>query len=647
MNEEVTELSNDFCKYYNAINTSTEQEFYGIIYSNKFLQPIEYINSLIKNDIPFLNRIVNFAVIKLSITKEERLALIIDKYDPNDNLANYLTKKETLDLQHLEIMIEKLISLFDQLSNLKIYCYDINPQNILMHNGEFLKIKEFINSYPFFYQKNQYLAAEIIECHPAARFLQNNSADIYALSMTMFEAYTGKSFWTNYETNEIYNFARFDNTSSKYLLSKVRVPERLRVFFKWTLHDEANVRWNLILLKEWFNGKITKITHESITDNKNTIGFNDHIYSCAKSLAYALFKNWHEASKFIRDNKILKWASREQISSESLEQIKSMVDIKQDSSFIVTSSVNSHIKIPKILSLLDPNGCIRQENIAFTAASIPLFMHYLISNNKREIADYVMKLIKEDVWALYNNNSIAAGHLEKNLADKYKYAASYIQIGSSIKNLEKLTYSLNPYAHCDSSILQNLYITSISELLIGLNNVAKNEYKKFHIDRNIMAYITARLNIKDDIRSNILSNFPKFFDHPILNSLNILNILQQHEPNIDVSNITKVMVKELKELMQDNLHHVEFKKKLFNQLDEVAEDGNFSKIIQIFSNQQQFVNDYNGYFEACRQIKIIEQNIKIISDENSTFNSSLIVGQKATVLMSYIMCFIVTIAVII
>ncbi|RTK92698.1 MAG: hypothetical protein EKK61_03155 [Rickettsiales bacterium] len=647
LNEEIAELSNDFCKYYNVINTATNEEFYGIIYDNKFLHPIEYIDSLNNHDVPFLNQIIRYAIIKLSTSKEERLAVIVPKYDPDNNLANYILKGLTISTAQFEIIIDKMIKLFNHLSELKIFCYDINPQNILMHDGEFLKIKEFINSYPYFFQKNQYLAPEIIEAHQAARFLQSNTADIYALGITMFEAYTGKSFWNDYETNDAYNNARFENTTSKFLLSKVKIPEKLKVFFKWTLHDEANARWNLILLKDWIDGKITKLSHELISDNKNTIGFNDNIYSSPKSIVYALFKNWHEASRFIRDNKLFKWASREQISNESLEQIKSMVDVKQDTSFIVVSSANSHIKIPKILAVLDSNGCIRQENIAFTAASIPIFLHYLISNNKRELAEYVVKLMKEEVWILYNKNPIAAGYLEKTVAEKYKYAASYIQIGSSIKNLKKLSYSLNSYMHCDSSILQNLYITSIRELLVGLNKIAQNQYKKFHIDRNIMSYITAKLNLKDDLRSTILSNFPKFVDNPTLNALNMLNILQQYEPDIDVTNITKMFVKDLKELFQDCLHNVEFKKKILVQLDEVANEGQFDKIIKIFSNQQQFLNDYNGYYEACRQIKIIEQNITMINDEDSNFVTAMLIGQKATVLLSYIMCFIVTVAVII
>ena len=646
LTQEVTELSNEFCKYYRATHTTTNEEYYAIIYNNKFLHPLRDIEKLSKAKIANLNSIISYAIVKLSLTKEDRLVVIVDKYDPSDNLANFISKGKTIDNAQFEEIADKIIETLDRLKSLNIYCYDINTSNILMKNGEFLALKEFINSYPNFYQDNQYLAPEIVECHPAARYVENNLGDIYAFAVTMYEAYTGKSYWNDYGNTQDYNYARFENTTSKFLLSKVRLTEKFRVFFKWTLHDEANLRWGSENIRDWIDGKITKMTHESISENKNTIAFNDNNYSNAKSICYALFRNWQEAGKFIRDNKLFKWASRQEISGENLEQIKSMIDIKQDSSFIVTSSANSQVKIPKLLSLLDPNGPLRHENIAFTAASIPIFIHFLTSNNKRDIAEHVLKLAKEEVWLLYSKNPYAAGHLNDKKIENFKRQTS--NIGIAVKNLDKLTYLLNPDTYCNSNIVNGKYILTLKELMIALDEYAdKARNLKFNIDRNIISFIAARLGIKEELRSNILSNFPKFADHPTLNGLNALNILQQQEPDINISNICQAFVKDLKELFQDYLHNVEFKKKIFFQLDEVAALGKLSEIIHIVSNQQQFINDYNGYYEACRQLKIIEQNIKLISNEDAIYNSSLLLGQKATVLLSYIMCFIVTIAVII
>ncbi len=647
LNEEVLELSNEFCKYYYATNSETEEEFFAIVFENDFLHPVKNIDFLCKNRISQLNQIYDYSIIRLSSTKEEHLAVIIDRYNPADNLASYLENGNTLNTTELEALIEKLANIFSRLSEADIYCYSINPSNILMHEGEFLALREFVDSYPNFHQEEQYVAPELVECHIAGRYVLNIKSDIYALGVTMFEAYTSKSIWKEHKSIVDYNNARFENTTSKYLLSGTRIPEKLRVFFKWTLHDEANIRWGTGQLREWLLGKITKATHESISDNKNIMAFSEVNYSSLKSIAYAFFHNWPEAIKFIRDNKLFKWASREQLDSDSLEQIKAIVDKKSESPFMVTNSVNSHIKVSKLLSLLDPNGSIRTEGIAFSAASIPYFVYYLVTQNKRELVEKVLKLIKDESWLLYQKNSDAAGYLKKVPAEDYARLASYINTGSVAKSVERFAYSLNNNACCYSPVLKGKYVTTIPELLNALDTYAEKNPQKFNIDRNIVAFVAAKLELLDDIKSAILPNFPRFAEHPVIRGLSILNILEQHEPEIKIPNICNVIISDLKVLFEEHVHNIEFKKRIVFQLTEVAKEGNLKKVIQILSDQQQFINDYNGYYEACRKAKIIEETIKTFSNEDKIFSGALLLGQKTTVLVSYVLCFIVTVAVII
>jgi hypothetical protein len=647
LSEEVLELSNEFCKYYYATDAQTEEEFFAIVFENNFLHPIDNIDFFYKNNIVHLNTIHNYSIVRLSSTKEEHLAVIVDKYDPSDNLASYLASGNSVIAADLEDIIDKFSNVFSILYDEGIYGYSINPSNILMHEGKFLALKEFINSYPNFYQENQYLAPELVECHPAARYISSIKSDVYALGVTMFEAYTSKSIWKEHNSIIEYNNARFENTTSKYLLSRTRVPEKLRVFFKWVLHDEANVRWEASHIKDWLSGKITKAAYESLSDNKNTIAFGEVSYSSLKSIAYAIFNNWNEAIKFTKDNKLFKWASREQLDNDSLEQIKALVDKKSESPFMVTNSINSHIKISKLLSLLDPNGSIRCQGIAFSASSIPYFIYYLVVQNKREITEKVLKLIKEDAWLLYEKNHDAAGHLKKIPADDYKNLASYVNTGSIVKSIERFAYSLNKNACCQSPLLKDKYVTTIYELLGALDTYAEKNPKKFNIDRNIVAFVSAKLDIVDDIKPAILANFPKFVEHPVVRALTIFNILEQHEPEIETPNIRSAIISDLKDLFEEHIHNVEFKKRLISQLTEVAKNGSLSKVIQLLSNQQQFVNDYNGYYEACRKAKLIEEQIKILRNEDKMFSGALLLGQKITVLVSYVLCFIVTITVII
>lgn len=646
LNEEVIELSNEFCKYYYTTDDSEQDEFFAVVFENSFIPRINVLDFLSKTPIAGLNNILAYSIVRLSTTKEEHLVAIVDAYDTSSTLENQLQHGTTLKLQELESIINSINNILINLKDEKIFCCNINPSNILMKDGKFHALREFIDTYPNFHQEEQYLAPELIECHKAARYIKNPTSDIYALGVSMFEAYTNKPHWNDHPTMHDYNHARFENSTNKYLLGRVKVPERLRTFLKWTMHDDSSVRWKTSKIKEWVEGKNSKSTHESLTDTKNIIGFKDNNYSTLKSLAYALFNSWNDGMKFIKDTKLFKWASREKLSTDSLEAIQAIVDKKSESSFVVTNTLGSHIKLSKLLSLIDYNGSIRQEGLALSASSIPYLVHNLVIDNNKDIIEKVVKTMKNEDWGLYSNKVNASGHLSRAESDNFINLANSVQFGSVVRGVERLAYSLNPTLVCQSKLLKGKYVTSIQELLVGLDDYAAKHPQNFTIDRHIIAFIAAKLDLKEDIKAAILPNFPKFSEHPVIRGLSILNLLQQHETSIEIPNVCKAITLDLITMFEEHLHNVEFKKRTISKIEEISKEGSLDQIIHMLSDQQQFINDYNGYYEACRQAKIIEQQIKSLNNQDRIFNGALLLGQKTTVLLSYVLCFIVTVTVI-
>jgi hypothetical protein len=646
LDEEETSLSNEFCKYYRASDDSENNKFFALVFENSFIPQINVLDFVSKNPVKGLNNTLSFSVVKLSTLKEERLVAIVNYYDPNATLAAQLQKGETIKLQNLETIIESINSIIANLQAKNIFCYNINPSNILMKDGEFYALREFVDTYPNFYQEEPYLAPELIECHPAARYIQNSASDIYALGISVFEAYTNKHPWNDHQTMQEYNLARFENGTSKYLLAQVKVIEKLRTFLKWTTHDDASVRWISSKITEWLEGKNSTVSHESISVNKNIFSFNGNNYSTMKSLSYSIYNNWQEGINIFKDNKLFKWASRGQVSSDILEGIQSLIEKKQDFNFIVTNSSNGQKKLSKLLSLLDQNGSIRQEGLAVSAVSIPYFLHYLMINSKKNLIDKVINLVKDENWANYYGKPKSAGNLRRVEADNILLQVNSIKPKSITRGLERLTYSINPTIICQSKLLRGRYITSVKELLTALDAYAAKNPKNFTIDRHIIAFIAAKMDLKDDIKDAILPNFPKFAEHPVIRGLSILNVVQQHEPLIKIPNICRVIANDLNEIFKDYLHNVEFKKQIISKIEEISKEGSLDKIIHLLTDQQQFINDYNGYYEACKQAKMLERQINSLGNQDSIFNNALLIGQKSTVLLSYVLCFIVTVTVI-
>jgi hypothetical protein len=255
--------------------------------------------------------------------------------------------------------------------------------------------------------------------------------------------------------------------------------------------------------------------------------------------------------------------------------------------------------------------------------------------------------MQDKSWQNYLNIN-SAGFLEESKSDDFHYFAAHNNNTSLHKNNERLIYSLNPYLPCLSSILDGKYVTDIKELLLALDSHAQKKPNNFTVDRHISAFIAAKLDLKDNIKPVILSNFPKFAEHLTVKSLSIINLLYQHEPDIKITYICKAIGLELVKLFDQFLHNTEFKKTILAKIQSVAQDGDISQIIAIFSNQQLFIDDYNGYYEACKKAKSLEEEIMTLSTKTNSFNdAAILLGQKTTVLASYILCLVAIVTIII
>ena len=650
LNEEIHELSNKFCKYYYASNIDDESMFFAIVYEPSFVVPIKTIDSLLKNPISGVNEIISWSVVKISSNGAEHLVIIVNSYDYNNNLFTYIQKNGPISSSSNEKIILNLTNVIHTLSLQSIYGYNISPSNILMDNeGNFLSLREFVNSYSYFHEENQYIAPELIECLQASRRTQSCKQDIYALGISIFYSFSGQSPWTKFLHPEEYNENRFEHSSYKYLMNKLKTSERLRNFLRFALHDDATIRWGTRQIYDWLDGKTDKIVYDSLSSNKYTIGFNDRNYSNPKSLSYAMFRFWEQANKFIRDTKLLQWAGKQQLSNEALTSIKYIIDARSSDSVVAvgTNPVTSNQKLSKLLSILDPNGGLRHETIAVSAESIPESLQYLQTSKRKILVEQLIKIMKDESWKYYSNND-SVGLLEETRGNEFRYLAAHNNQTSPYKNNERLIYSLNPALPCLSPTLDGKYVTNIKELLTALESYSQKKPNSFGVDRHIIAFIAAKLDLKDDVKAVILSNFPKFAEHHAVSSLSVINLLHQHEPDIKITNICKSISLELAKVLDQYLHNVEFKKNVLAKIETVAHDGNISNIIAVFSNQQQFIDDYSGYYEACKKAKYIEQQISTLSSQTDIFNgTAILLGQKTTVLASYILCLIAIVTIII
>lgn len=638
INDEILILSNECTKYYSAIdseNIDNNQKYFAIVYEKSFNPPIALINTLSSNALHVLNNVVTYSIVKISTSQVYKLVAIVKAYDVSNNLTNYISNNGALSVDILQDkLLSDLAKLISHCSMMDIHCGNINPNNIIvLSNGDFM-LREFINVYSNYGQSEYYLAPEIVECAQYARRVDSTAADIYALGMTAFYALTATEPWMNYSDIEEFNKTRFERTIYKLLLnSHKKISEYYKLFFKGTLHEDINSRWNAQDVFDWLNGKVSKApVFSSIVDNRNSITFNDHHYTTLKSIAYGMFCHNNIALQFLQEDKLFKWVKR------FYEHQVNINDIYSEIKSINRHNINLlNLWLSKLLSKLDPQGSIRYNSLSITAKSIPDVLYYCMVTQKMSIVNRIMEIIHEQYW-IVNDDVNFANTLNQNEALLILNISNKYSIKSHIYSYERITYSINIHAPCASPILSSEYVMNLDDLLHALDKLAAKNPKQFDIDRHIIAFAAAKLNLYKEDEIQLLKKVSNLFNNNLICGLCILNIAQQCAREINISKLCSVLTNKIIRLLNRHLHNVQTKNDFAKALDEASKSGQLSKVIHVLSNQNQFIHDHNGYNNALRNIRAIKHQIHELNLSNANNNNALFWGQKITVLFSYILC---------
>lgn len=649
LSEPIHQLSNDFCKYFNVVSPHKDHKYFAIIFEKDFNVDIGLLELLSNNQSKHLNNLITFSIVRLSHIQSSRLVAIVRAYDIENSLGHYIERNGPLSSDQInKKLIPQLNSLLSWCEGRNINCGNINPYNILIENDGNFILREFFIAYPHYSQLEHYLAPEIIECVNVGRKIIDNSADIYALSITIFFSLTGKQPWKEYSRLHRYNEERLEQSTYKLLIFRKRISEHFKVFFKGTMNDNIKHRWKTKNLTEWLQDHLSKsVFFEGINESVNIINFKNSSYSTSKSIAYALFNNWEHAISFIQDDKLLKWIKRDQRSEKDIENVQAFFTTERNIRNTNLTKIHDRSdRLSKILIALDPQGAIRVNNLAFSAPSIPVMLYHYMVHNKRAQADNVIKVIQNKYWRIATATPSACT-IDQNQERNLEHLIDNYSPNSTIFGLERLVYSLNKYIPCLSPIIKQSYCITLADLLVALDKVANQTPNKFNIDRHIIAFIAAKINLKNEMQIKLLSDFPKFSEHPFIYGIGIISIVQQQTPEIKIPNLCHVLVDKITELFNDHLHNVKFKNNMIDDLKEIAKEGDLSKVVNILSNQKPFIDDYNGYYKACKELQNISNQIKYIGVEDKVFSDATLLGQKMTVLMSYILCLIVTVILVI
>ena len=112
-------------EHHYATDIEEQEEYFAIVFENNFVPNIKNIDFLYNHPIEGLNKIINYSVVRLSSTKEERLVVLVESYNVENTLEAYLEQNKSINATELEEMVTSITAVLTNLQDARIFCCSI------------------------------------------------------------------------------------------------------------------------------------------------------------------------------------------------------------------------------------------------------------------------------------------------------------------------------------------------------------------------------------------------------------------------------------------------------------------------------------------------------------------------------------------
>jgi hypothetical protein len=636
---EITELSNEFCKYYPA-SLEDNDNYFAIVFEKFHLRSDTEITFFTTTPHSFLNNPVAYSITYISQLQEERLVVVVPSYDPASNLESLLNSGYYDNSNLIYGIIKPISELIISCTGKGITLGNIHPKNIMHMGGGQFKLREYFHEPPNYSQETGYLATELCECYEVARVPFDETADLFALGVLALHLTLEKAPWRKHGFEQLKEL-RFHHTSFTILSNRLRLPESLKWAIKGLLRDNPYERWRIRNIYDWMGGKYEKASGGVIAPASNPIIFNETSYDNLKHLAYAMGKNWEIANSFVAEDKLVKWLQRN-VSDESIyDRIYSIFYDEANSTIIPSASRDKDTKLFLILNALDSTGPIRTRGMAFTFNSIPQLLLYSLVKNKKDIFSKVLNIITKNLW-LDKYEDVPSTEYTSWLYNCFNMITELYDPNSLGFGIERLCYLLNPHIPCLSPKVSTYFNTKVAELLRSLDIVSA-ENPNINLDKHIIAFIANKINLNHDVELKMLKKYPSIANNKVVNSLAILVLAEQSTEELELTNIGQNLAKKLEDVVDRNIHNVETKKRVNKKIADYAKEGDISEMLNVISDVKMLDKDNRGFEFAKKEVNAINSRIANLLDYDKVEEIGHIFGLRLTVLIAYFLCLTVTV----
>lgn len=590
----------------------------------------EYMGNLIGLDYSEMIKVIDFNKVKWLADETLQFVVIVTRPQGTRLLKPGQTQFEPYAIHDLERYFARpILTFLRALESKQMSHGNINPYNLFFKNeaqgplmlGENFMAPAAFSQNPIFEPPNRAIAQF------SGKGPGGSINDVYALGITIFSLITGQIPLSEMTTKEMLR-TKLERGSYSALTKAIEIPASLNELFRGTLNDDAENRWSLEEVDNWFTDhKQNPRQAHRILKAARFYEFENEQFIDVPSIALAFGLEPTAALKVIENGVFLNWLQR----SFADQSIYHTIDevIKQDNPNPVKFD---HLLLTEICMLLDQSLPIFYKDLRVlpTGLGTALMESFLFKKNPALFLELLANRIPQK-WLANQGTLSFQMKLTSQMLDA---AAAFIEKKGPGLGLERLLYELNPDLYCLSPKIIRFKVMTLAELLMALEENAKaKDYDSDLVDQHILAFLSDRQNRVD---AYYLSQLSGDFS-PEAKAIALTFILGESSrvAQIDsLPNLAQYLLHKLNSFIQ-KLHDVDLQEQVQKAIQEHAQDGNLIEMSKLIMDENLMTQDAESYALAQEEFDEISRSIESL--KTIITNPSIIsrtVGKHVAVLVS-------------
>ena len=617
VDEPILGVGSEFARYYRGSSLDGQQLCQVIVFEESFPLNRQMVAAIHKDNAGF-RKVLAYGITKLAPIGRWHACVVLDEHCWQ-SLAEMLDSGQVLSAHFITVhLIPFLLKMLQWAEQKRMFYGNLTPENILI-DGEELALREPFVDIPYRRHATEELPMENASCSPYTRFNANMASEIFCAGLVTFQALTGL---LNITDIDAYRKARAKLGTYGALHVSLTAPEEARAFLKGALQDNIDERWTLVQIEEWLEGKgvFNRQTYEDFTQ----VGFNGEVYTTFHGLADAMSQDWGTAVAFVKEARFAKWVKRNADKNHRLALLDGYLTSE-------LHQLDNDDRLARVLSILDPYGPLRHGAFCAHPSSACYIIFDGALKGKHDQIDAMMRLVARGIFREHVRHGTPTARHDASVLDRLARLYNPKLQGFGI---ERLLYATHLSLPCLSPLLHEYRAFEIQDVMLGLDDIALKYPDKFFIDRHIASFLLQTLELKQEARVRGLYNLPGVKENVILSDIAILALVCEKH-SVKMPHLTQLVCKELTQILQLNLLNIKKRNEIIEKINTTAQSGLLAQVIDVVGNANVYNADKVGYRRALKEIEDLERQISLLLNEGYSARMGIMVGQKATVMLSY------------